>query len=236
MPVPPPAGPRVSAAELRPHQLWYVAAGVIAVLGLLVGVVTAGPKLTGAGETPTLWLRFGPGGSGGPALMQLTADRTWGVYVDSDADDPDAYATRCTAGAMAGAGEITLSRPAQSYEFTSRDARWHLIYEITVTREGNYGVECDPDGPNVTAEEYALGTSVDVKQAPLQRARALGVLAGTACPALLIGGVIALVVTLRRNSHRRRLLAQRTPAGPPPPGPQPPGPPPPAGPSPHQPG
>lgn len=204
-----PARPRVAGSELRPGLLWYGIAGVLVAVGVVMMLAAAAWHHFGqSGRQPVPWIAFG---AGTPASLELRAGTTWAIYVDADVspDEPDAYATRCLAGGYPGAGEITLKRPARSFDFASGDRHWHLVYEVTVSKDGDYKLECDPDGPNVVGDHYSVGAMPDPTETSGRSLASLTVPVGLSVLVVAAGGGVALVVAVRRAASRRRLLAER---------------------------
>ena len=230
---PPP--PSVSPSELRPSRVWYWIAGAIAVVGICVGPGLAALGAASLAERiPQMRTEFE---AGEPTEVDLTSDRTWGIYIDDEAtgQDFDPDATEC-AGASLGGGEIELDRASRGFEFRADGRHWHLVFEVRVSQDGQYEIACAPTGSLQPTGHYGIGESIDLPDFARNALGSVALLVGVPCLGLTIGGVIALVTALRRNNHKKRLQAERGGMGPPgsagpPPGPAGPSSGPPPGPS-----
>jgi hypothetical protein len=206
---------------------------VIAVLGVCVGGGLGALGLASlARDMPTsMDTEFD---AGSPTTVELSADRTWGVYVVEPRSGGDVTAD-CT-GSPEDGGSIDLSRVNFDLRFGSGDRTWKLLYDVEVSETGRYTIECrTTDG--ATDARFGVSESMNVGGIAGRVLGSLGVLLGIPCLALTVAGIIAVVTAVRRNSHKKRLQQQRTggyppgtgypgPGGPPGPGYPPPGPPP----------
>jgi hypothetical protein len=211
-----PAGPPpIDSRALRPGRGWYAVAIVIAVLGIVVGVAGFGLGIASfVRGLPKMTTEFD---RGSPVTVHLAPDQERAIYVDRNSGPggrSDQAYTDCT-GTARGDGSIDVQRTSSTLDFPSGRHQWLSAYSVTVTRAGDYELSCEPratDGPT----HYALG------DAPKAGALAAGILGGTAaligvpCLALTVGGVIALVVALRRSSAKKRLQQQYYQGYPPP--------------------
>lgn len=191
--------PPVTSRELRPGRGWYVAAGVVAVGGIVAGLgllLLSTASLLGA--LPDL----GPGFSGGEsAVVTLKAGDDQTIY----ADRPGAAAGRCS-GTGENGGTVTFTARTFSFSFTRGNRQWHAIQQVRVSEDGRYRITCGTPDSGVT---YAVGPDPQVRGFVGKLVGGLGALFGLSCLGVLIGGVMALVTGVRRNSHKGRLQRER---------------------------
>jgi hypothetical protein len=198
---PPPVDPRA----LRPSRAWYVVAMVIVVIGVVVGVGLFGlgilsvvrglPKVTAEFE------------AGSPTTVHLTADRKWAIYVDRQGLARQRVDGVCT-GTARGDGSIDVRPTSTSFEFSTGRRHWQSLYTIDVTRDGDYELTCRPSDPAIEQAHYAVGDAPNIGGIVGWVFGGIAALIGVPCLALVVGGVIALVVGLRRSSHKKRLQQQ----------------------------
>jgi hypothetical protein len=197
---PPPIDPRA----IRPGRGWYVAAIVIPVLGIVIGVGGFGLGIASfVRGLPKMTAEFD---AGTPVTVHLTAGQQRAIYADQPSGQNMAVDVDCT-GTARGDGSIEVRPVSTTLTFPGGRHQWISAYTVDVSRAGDYDLTCRPtasSGPT----HYALG------EAPKTGALIAGVLGGTAallgipCLAITIGGVIALVVGLRRSSAKKRLQQQ----------------------------
>ncbi|HEX2417584.1 MAG TPA: hypothetical protein VHJ83_05585 [Micromonosporaceae bacterium] len=211
--------PQIPASELRPSRAWYWVAGVIAVLGVCIGGILGIVGFSGlADDVPTpLDTEFDPGS---PVTVDLSADRTWAIYVSSAEGNTD-VGTECIASPTDG-GTINLERTGVNFEFGSGGRTWKPIYDVEVSETGRFRIECRVTDAAATDARFGIAESVDVGNIVGQVLGSLGALLGIPCLALTTAGIIAVVTAVRRNSHKRRRQQE---LGYLPPGPQATGPP-----------
>jgi hypothetical protein len=197
---PPPIDPRA----LRPGRGWYAVAIVIAVLGIVVGVGGFGLGIASfVRGLPKMTTEFD---TGSPVTVHLEAGRERAIYADLNSGPRGPVYTDCT-GTARGDGSIDVRRISNTLDFPSGRHQWISVYTVTVSRAGDYELSCEPSGTD-GPRHYALG------EAPKAGALAAGIFGGIAaligvpCLALTVGGVIALVVALRRSSAKKRLQQQ----------------------------
>jgi hypothetical protein len=101
------------------------------------------------------------------------------------------------------AAGIAVGRVPEKFTFLSGGRTWAALFEVSSDRSGRAGLACEPAGGGRPL--LAVGDAPD--QPRLLRALGGSVAAGAAValPALLAGGVMAVVVARRRSAHRRRL-------------------------------
>jgi hypothetical protein len=197
---PPPIDPRA----LRPGRGWYAVAIVIAVLGIVVGVGGFGLGIASfVRGLPKMTTEFD---AGTPVTVHLAPGQELAIYADLNSGSGRPVYADCT-GTARGDGSVDVRRISNTLDFPSGRHQWVSVYTVTGTRDGDYELSCQPsvsDGPT----HYAVG------DAPKTGALAAGIFGGIAalvgvpCLALTVGGVIALVVALRRSSAKKRLQQQ----------------------------
>jgi hypothetical protein len=196
--------PAIDPRAVRPGRGWYAVAVVVAVLGIGVGVGGFGLGIASfVRGLPKMTTEFDTGSS---VTVHLTAGQKRAIYADVNSGPRRPVYPDCT-GTARGDGSIDVRRISNTLDFPSGRHQWMSVYTVDVTRDGDYDLSCQPtasDGPT----HYAIG---DV---PKTGALAGGILGGIAaligvpCLTLTIGGVIALVVALRRSSAKKRLQQQ----------------------------
>jgi hypothetical protein len=141
--------------------------------------------------------------------VHLAPGQERAIYVDRNSGPGgpgDPVYPDCT-GTARGDGSVGVRRISNTLDFPSGRHQWISVYTVTVSRAGDYELRCEPSGTDGPTH-YALG------EAPKAGALAAGIFGGIAaligvpCLALTIGGVIALVVALRRSSAKKRLQQQ----------------------------
>jgi hypothetical protein len=177
---------------------------VIAVLGIVVGVGGFGLGIASfVRGLPKLTTEFD---AGSPVTVHLTAGQRRAIYADLNSGSGRPVYTDCT-GTARGDGSIDVRRISNTLDFPSGRHQWVSTYTVDVTRDGDYELACRPSASDGQTH-YAIG------EAPRTGALIGGIFAGIAalvavpCLGLTVGGVIALVVALRRSSHKKRLQQQ----------------------------
>ncbi|GAA3394154.1 hypothetical protein [Cryptosporangium minutisporangium] len=177
-----PIDPRV----LRPGRVWYAIAAAITGLFVAVGIgvflyagviaISAIPSFHSIHES-----------NGRNVSVALEAGTRYALYVPIGASDT------CVL------GDGIDSEPLSSRVTVTRNGReWLRVAEITVAYDGAYTYRCE-------ASQSALGESADDDEFGGLVARAFLSVLGLSCLGVVVGGVIALVVGVRRSSHKRRL-------------------------------
>ena len=197
--------PPVSADELRPRRFWYWVAGAVAVLGVLAGIAAgAFAAVSAAGVSKTVAeldprLRAVP--IGVPTPVDLDPGRDWAVYASSAGPTPQV---------SCGGDGLTVT-DAQRDLTTTRDAvTWQETQLVRVAEAGRYSIICT--SPDRTTR-FALGRALDPAAADRIGGRILGTVLGfvgafaLASLGVLAGGVIVLVVALRRRTSGRAATA-----------------------------
>jgi hypothetical protein len=190
--------PVVDGRDLRPTRGWYVVGGALAFVGLAGAAVLVGVGFGSLlGDTDVT-----PFSIGEPTVFTVDPDEPRQVYV-SERINGDIAEIDCTAEAV-DEGSVTLDRPSfESYVFDGDDA-WVGVYDVEVTRAGDYSFDCDVLGVRRATDQVALGPRIGI-------AGFFGALLGGALSALVglgLGATIVIVVAVRRSRHRRRLLAE----------------------------
>jgi hypothetical protein len=165
-----------------------VVAGVIAAAGLITGAVLLITAVTGALPRHT----FAPGET---VSVPLKRDPQPAFYVtDAGSPDDSCYALG------PGGQRIDPRRLSSNTRVTVNDngTQWHVISRLRLPSDGTYQVTCPKTATNAGAR-YAIGT-------PPKAARiAVAILIPVG--ALATALVITIITAVRRNAHRRRLMA-----------------------------
>jgi hypothetical protein len=196
--------PAIDPRAVRPGRGWYAVAVVVAVLGIVVGVGGFGLGIASfVRGLPKMTTEFD---TGSPVTVHLTAGQQRAIYADQTTGRNVTVAADCT-GTAHGDGSIEVRPLSTTLNFPSGRHQWTSAYTVDVSRDGDYELACQPsvsDGPT----HYAIG---DVPKTGALVGGILGgiaALVGVPCLTLTIGGVIALVVALRRSSAKKRLQQQ----------------------------
>lgn len=193
------ARPPVDPKAIKPGRFWYWIAGIVIAVGIGVGVTVFALGVSYlAANMPDMAETFAADATG---EVELSADKDWAIYVDYSGDfGPEA---ECT---VAGPdGEVAVTPSDGNFSSGNGDHTWHQIYDIAVRESGTYTVRCDSDD---VVGDFAVGEAVDVGGFVGGVFGTLGALVGIPCFSLVVGGVIILVVALRRSSHKKKLRDQ----------------------------
>ncbi|WP_213454492.1 hypothetical protein [Rhizomonospora bruguierae] len=189
----PPHAPR-SIRDLRPRRLWYLVAALIAVLGATAGVALFALALSGAIRDVKLPDQvFRPGE---PVTTQVSAATDKIIWID--ARTPSARAA-CDVSALDG-GEARLENVGMDMSYSAGEANWRGLYRLNALRDGRYQVICQGD-----TARLALGDPPRIGGLAGKLGFGLGALFGLPCLGLVAGGVLGLVVAMRRRARRREL-------------------------------
>lgn len=204
------APPRIDPRQLRPARKWYVVAGMVAVLGILAGGGLGAVGMTSVmRDLPNLVAEFD---AGEPARVSLTGSREWAVYAATDAGQTIGGArAECIVTGPDGREAPVRSAP-YAFTFSRGDHSWVAVGEFSSATAGNYQVSC---ADTSSRNHYAVGERPEVQGFVTGIVGSLAALIGLPCVALFAGGVIGLVVAVRRSSHRTRLLAAAAGSDPP---------------------
>ncbi|MET7963646.1 hypothetical protein [Micromonospora zamorensis] len=197
--------PVITPVGLRPRRIWFTIAALVAVGGVLAA---AGVML--------FVLR-----SGGDLGQRLTPNQVVTVYL-SPADEKMVWVKetgqsvpdiKCDKSPVDGQ-EIFESHEvhllSENVELNVDNARWRGLLTLSAGPAGRYEVSCRTSGVG-PAPTLSIG---DPPRFYGARDTALGSLAafGLAIISVITGGVLAVVVAVRRGLHRVRLRQQRTDA------------------------
>ena len=186
----------IDYSELRPRRGWFVVAGIVAAVGVLAGVVLFAvgivTRITGM---PNLEQQFE---NGEPVTVRMAADEVLTIYGTGRT-----YYVQCSR-LDSSRGGVTISRVSFAFAFAKGGgSTWEAVYEVHATRHGTYTFVCS--GNNGI---FAFGN-------PPHFARFFGTIVGSVLAMVVLpllgvlsGAVIALVVGIRRNAHRKRLQAE----------------------------
>ncbi|MFE1832177.1 hypothetical protein [Streptomyces yangpuensis] len=189
--------PRTPANELRPSRRWYAAAGAIAVVLILMGVVIGAFRFGNAIDSVDTDHPFA---NGDVVTLRLEPGSERTIWIRDEEFGPSAD-PRCS---ITGPGDPVLTDPGVDV-FLTRDETWNPLHAIDVPQAGDYEVTCSSDARS----KYAIGDSGGLFAFTgwLVLAIGLAVLGVTGC------AVIALVTAVRRSRHRKELLAERHGSG-----------------------
>jgi hypothetical protein len=209
---PPPPYP-IDPRDVRPSRVWYLVATVIALLGIaaapllvVLGLASFGSAI---GQLPdSLDAQFN---GGTPTTVDLKAGRTSAIYAVVLEESAGAAGASCTGTPVSG-GTIDLSPLSYTTSATAEGSTWSILYEITVSQDGQYSITCTSDTSTPGTDVYAVGDSVEVGGFMARIFGGAGAFAGAfllPCMGLFIALVIAIVTGVRRSSHRARLQRER---------------------------
>jgi hypothetical protein len=200
--VPPPAPP-IPAGAVKPSRGWFVVAGAIALVLAIAGVVLGTVGFVAfVAKFPATTARFD---SATPFRGDLTGGQDYSVYVATANGRPTLPATRCTGrtgdGAAVALESTTIGNTYDEY------GDWTQIYAFSPESTGTYEVTCNP-ADDTKVGRYAIGKAADDGALATRLLGGVGALFGLPCLGVVVGGVLALVVAVRRSSHRRQLQQQ----------------------------
>ncbi|GAA2030601.1 hypothetical protein [Polymorphospora rubra] len=200
--------PTVSSAELRPRRIWFLVAALIALVGVVAGVVLFLLGLnSAAGGVEDVSAEFETSTeqvfqTGDTVQVALTPDQSKIVWVDT--------AVIGSTPTCEVSGSADLGTSTTNWTVTNATGEWRSLYELSAASAGTYELTCTGGtGPTALAvgPPPAFGEMFGSFGALFGGIGALTVLP---CLGFVVGGVIALVVGLRRGAHRKRLVAERT--------------------------
>ncbi|MFJ9939230.1 hypothetical protein [Streptomyces erythrochromogenes] len=188
--------PQIPANELRPSRRWYVAAGAIAVVLILMAVVIGVLRFNSATEAVDTGHPFA---NGKTVTLRLDPGSEKSIWIRDEEFGPIA-SPKCS---ITGPGDPRLTGPGVDV-FLARHETWNPLHAIEVSRAGDFEVTCSSHAES----QYAIGDAGGFFALAgwLALAIALAVLGVILC------AVIVLVTAVRRTRHRKRLLADRHPA------------------------
>lgn len=189
--------PLIDPSELRPRRRWFVVAGAVAATGVVAGVLVFALGIVALVKgIPDLGQRFG---NGEPVTVRMSAGETRTIYGTGNTFDVECFSSR------ASEGRVTVSRGAYAFSFSSGGPTWHALYEVSVIRPGSYTLVC-----NGNDSMFAIGDPPNIGRFFGAIFGSILALVGLPGMGVLGGAIIAIVVGVRRNGHRKRLLAERT--------------------------
>lgn len=203
----------IDLSELRPRRGWYWFAGIIAALGCIlgagigVGIIT---EASASGAKPSTRIALDPDGLG---TVRLTPNRDWGVFTTAHMA-PGRVLERVSCAATSGrhAAEVIFppgNSDGQYLTFNDAAGTWAHIASLRVPADGMYRVTCRVIIPGTGPARYVVGEAPNAAAVESEVTR--GVIVSVVGPliALIVGGIIAWLVTMQRSAHRQRLLAAR---------------------------
>lgn len=206
--------PAIDPAELRPSKRGYWIAGIIAGLGILIGVAGGVGLFVLAAGSVTPDTRIPLSGTGNATgNVRLTAGQDWAVYATSDAS----WDVQCTA--TSGATKAAVTQPGDDFDFTDHGHTWYKVAEVKAPADGTYAFSCTPsqyatDAEGLATAQYFVGDSNSAKSFIGGIFGGFAVLFGVPFIAIVLAVIIGVVTGVRRGNHKKRLLAERY--GPPP--------------------
>jgi hypothetical protein len=203
---PPPPREVVANRMVRPSGWWFVAAGAIALVGIGIGIAVAVTTFLDWMDRVDAFDRTSVPGS---VSVEITDPGGYSIYHESDdfGRDP-AFLPEPEVEVLDPSGaEVPLDRYSASvtYSTGSHDGRGLFTFDADET--GVYEVTASGDPGSVVAVGRGVGDD-------LLPGLLAGIAIGVAAP--LAGGVMAIVVGIRRGQSRRALLSVPAPyVGPP---------------------
>jgi len=199
-PWPPHGHTYVDPKELRPRRRWY-AIGVATLLALVVsGAIGFFTTLLPVLGQPEFDAEVHGAGEADFALAATEKDlHQLSLYVSPSGGAPQACVLRTPE------GEREFSAPRATHEGHTNNGSWEMVGRIKGLEAGEYTLSCEGD------EE----TTYSVTQQDLLDDLLFGFFGALGFAVLLpglgvfVGATILIVTAVRRNSHKRRLLAER---------------------------
>jgi hypothetical protein len=200
-------GPVVTPEKPPPRRIWFAiaalvgAGGVLAAAGVILFVLPMGGDL-GQRVTP-----------GRPVTVHMSSSEEKMVWVKVTGQSvPD---VSCDASPLDGQTIrelINVSLLMEDVELKVGNERWRGLLTVSASPAGRYEVTCTTSGADATPT-LSIG---DPPRFYGPRAGALVRLAafGLASISAMVGAALAVVVAVRRRSHRARLRQQRADAVP----------------------
>lgn len=201
--------PAIDPAELRPRKRGYWIAGIIAAVGILIGVAGGAGLFVFAASSATPGTRIPLGGTGtATGSARLTSDRQWAVYSTSDAS----WDVRCTA--TSGTAKATVTDPSDDTDFSYHGRTWYKVAQVSIPADGTYAFTCTPSRYATAAEglataQYFVGDAASARTFITGIFGGFAVLFGVPFIAILVAVIIAVVTAVRRGNHKKRLIAER---------------------------
>jgi hypothetical protein len=192
--------PRIDPRDLKPGRGWFVVAGVIALVFILVGIGGfAWGLVTALGEVK-LGKRFGAGEA---VTVRMLPNPATGIFARQE---PTGGRTDADCTVTSASGQtVPLSAPNATFTSTINGVTWQEIYVVDVTAAGDYRVTC----ASAETPEFATGKDPELGTFFGGLAGGLGALFVLPFIGMVIAAIIAIVTGVRRGNHRRRLLAER---------------------------
>ncbi|MER7458019.1 hypothetical protein [Micromonospora sp. NPDC126480] len=192
--------PAVTPVDLRPRRIWFIVAALVATSGVLAAAGMM-PFLLGSGGD--LGQRFTPGQPVTVHLSLSDEKMVWARGTGQSLPAVNCVASRVDGREILQYGEV---RPLEGVELKVDNERWRGLLAIHAEPSGTYEVKCMTSGGGPTP-------TMSIGDPPrFYGARDTAVLSlaafGLASISLLFGAVLAIVVAVRRRSHRARLRQQ----------------------------
>lgn len=204
----PPPPPAVPSEQVRPSKWWFVAAGLIAVVGIVLAVVWFVVGMMRFFDTIDEFQRVEVPGTSDVVLDDPGGYSVYHEYRGASGDDGF--------GRFAPEPSVTITDPSGDEvplePYTSEvsyDGSGHegvALSTFDAEEAGTYTVEAEGDA----GTEVAIGPGIG---SGLVATIVGGFVIGGA--GVLVGGIMAIVVGVRRSQNRRSLMGPTPPPGPP---------------------
>lgn len=205
----------VDPAEVRPRRKWFWIAGIIAGVGIIVGVGGGVGLFVFGATSMTPDTRTTLSGSGtATGSVRLTADAEWAIFSTTDAS----WDVQCAA--SAGGDQATVTAPDETVTFTTGGSTWHEVARVKAPSDGAYAFTCRPvsgdPGSDASGARYLVGEAPELGAFFGGLFGGFALLFGVPFVAVLAAVIISVVTGVRRSDHRRRLIMERGGYRPPP--------------------
>lgn len=198
-----PYGP-VSPADIRPKTKWFWVAGIIALVGIVLGC--AAFFLAGK-----LWSNALPDSastfmSGEPTKVQVDGNEEKLIYIQLPYSDNGRKSAPPNLTECRSSPEVTLTKPNYDLMLPDSEAKrdWQAVYTLKASTAGTFDLICaQSDGTQAT---YGIG-SMPFGGAVFAGAGSLLFGIGLPCVCVLIALIIVVVVIVKRRNARQRLTA-----------------------------
>lgn len=199
-----PMPPKIDPARLRPGRWWYVVAGVIAGLSILVPGTISQVLIQPMLEGPPLHSRFSPGQT---VTVTLDPRDRPAIYAAEPSHADAIPQTRCSVTSNRGE-RIRVTGPTEEWSEDVDGTTWAWVRTIEAPAAGDYRVYCQGTG-SAQPSSYAIGPA-DRPREVIGRIVPIVISVAGCFVGIGIAAAIATVTAHRRHRHRRRLVAEAT--------------------------